>query len=352
MTTLCMVSPESDSLTVRGHTVVELSRWRSFEEVAYLLWHSQLPARDEILAQVRGERAQRAIEPVIAAAIADQPGTAHPMDTLRTAVTLLGANDPAACDVSPTGIRAQALRLFAVLPSVIAMDHRRRHGLGAVMPRSHLTYAANFLCMAFGKVPAPQIVAAFEASLVLYAGHGLNDPAITGQAVTSAAPDVYSAVAAAIDALQSRAPLSGVSGTISAMTNEIAITDNVRPWLDEALADGRQIAGFGHRGRENGDSRVRVMRAALGKIAALRGGQDVLEIYDALTAAVHDATGLHPKLEFPVALAYHLIGFDAPTFSPVLVAACLPGWTAYLAGQCAADSHAAGGPGADNGDAR
>lgn len=345
MTTLSMVSPESDSLTIRGHSVEELCRWRSFEEVTYLLWHGELPERDEILAQVRGERAQRAIEPIIAGAIADQPFTAHPMDTLRTAVTLLGANDPAEDDVSPASIRAKALRLFAVLPSIIAMDHRRRHGLGAVMPRSHLSYAANFLCMAFGKVPAPQIVAAFEATLVLYAGHSLDAPGGAVLTATSAAPDVYSSVAATIDALKSQDPLCGISGLIIEMMNEIAIADNIKPWLEEALADGRPIAGFGHCAHRNGDSRVRAMRATLGKIAALRGRQDVLEIYDALTAAMDDATGLQPNLEFPVALAYHLIGFDAPTFSPVLVAASLPGWTAYIAGQCSADSHADGRPG-------
>jgi citrate synthase len=340
MTTLSMAGPECDSLTVRGHSAVELSRWRSFEEVAYLVWHGALPERDEILAQVRGERAQRAIEPAIAAAITDEPGTAHPMDILRTAVTLLGASDPAADDVSPAAIRAKGLRLCAVMPSVIAMDYRRRHGLGAVMPRGHLSYAANFLCMAFGKVPAPQIVAAFEASLVLYAGYGLSDPAITVRPVAAADPDVYGSVAAAIDALKGRDPVCGLSGSVIEMLNEIAIADNVRPWLEEALADGGQIAGFGHRVHENGDPRVRAMRAALGKIAALRGGQDVLEIYDALTATVYELTRLRPSLEFPVALAYHLIGFDAATFSPVLVAACLPGWTACIAGESAASDTA------------
>jgi citrate synthase len=335
-TAVSVINPELDVPSLRGYSVEELCRWRSFEEVAYLLWHGELPTHDEILTQNRAERTQRAIGPAIAAAIADQPFTAHPMDMLRTAVTLLGASDPAEHDVSPGAIRARALRLFAVLPSVIAMDHRRRHGLGAVMPRSHLSYAANFLCMAFGKVPEPQIVAAFEASLILCAGYSPNDSAIAG----STAPDVYGAVAAAIDALKNQDPPYGISGAVMGMMNEIAIPDNAKPWLDEALADGRKITGFGHSVHKNGDSRVRTMRAALGRIAALRGGRDVLEIYDALAAAMYDAKGLHPTLEYPVGLAYHLIGFDAPTFSPILVAARLPGWTASIARQSAANDPA------------
>ena len=89
------------------------------------------------------------------------------MDTLRTAVSLLGASDPAEGDNSPAAIRAKALRLFAVLPAVVAMDQRRRHGLGSIPPRDDLSYAANFLYMTFGKVPEPQIVAAFQTSLIL-----------------------------------------------------------------------------------------------------------------------------------------------------------------------------------------
>jgi citrate synthase len=326
-----------DALVLRGHSIEELCRRHSFEEVAYLLWHGELPTRDEIFAQNRAERAQRAIEPAIAAAIADQPFDAHPMDVLRTAVALLGASDPAG-DGSPAANRARALRLFAALPAIIAMDYRRRHGLGAVMPRSHLSYAANFLCMTFGKVPEPQIVAAFEASLILCAGHAAGVSAVTSHAVTTEITDVYSAVAAAIEVLDSQGPRYGASGAVVETMNEIAIPDNARPWLEEALANGREIMGFGSWAGKNGDPRVRRMRAALGRIAALRSGQGVLEVHDALASAVYEAKGLHPSLEYPVGLAYRLIGFDPPTFGPIFVAACLPAWTACIAGPPAANS--------------
>jgi 2-methylcitrate synthase len=132
-TAISMVSPETGPITYRGYLVQELRRWCSFEEVTYLLWHGELPTRDQISAQNRAERAQRTLDPVIAAAIADQPSTAQPMDTLRTAVSLLGAGDPAGPGITPA-IRAEALRLFAVLPSIIATDQRHRQGLGAIAP--------------------------------------------------------------------------------------------------------------------------------------------------------------------------------------------------------------------------
>jgi citrate synthase len=336
-TAISMVNPQTNSLTYRGYPVQELCRKCSFEEVAYLLWHGEPPTPDQRAAQDRAERAQRALDPAIAATLADLPTTAHPMDTLRTAVSLLGANDPAEDDNSPDAVRAKALRLFATLPSVVAMDQRRRHGLGMIPPRDDLGYAANFLYMTFGKVPEPQIVATFETSLILYAEHSFNASTFTARVVTSTLSDVYSAVAAAIGAL--KGPLhGGANEAVMEMMDEIAIPDNASPWLAEALAEKRKIMGFGHRVYKNGDSRVPAMRAALGMIAALRDGQRLLDIYEALAAAMLEAKDLHPNLDYPAGPAYHLIGFDTPTFTPIFVAARLPGWTAHIAEQLAANS--------------
>jgi citrate synthase len=320
-------------LTYRGYPVQELCRRHSFEEVAYLLWHGELPTRDQISAQNRAERAQRALPRAVAAAIADQPFTAHPVDVLRIAVTLLSPNDPA--ETTSAGIRAEALRLFAVLPSVIAMDQRRRHGLGAIAPRDHLSYAANFLYMIFGKVPEPQVVNAFEISLILYAGQSYSAYALLP--VISLRPDLHGAMVAALGALKESAD-SRTSEAVIEMLNQIAIPDNAKPQAEEALAGGRTIPGFGHPLDKTQDPRVAPMRAALGMIAALRRGEALLEVYEALADAVHEAKGLHPTLDYPVGPAYHLIGLDTAMFTPVLACACLPGWTARFIERFAADT--------------
>jgi citrate synthase len=336
-TAISMVNPESNSLTYRGYPVQELARRCSFEEVAYLLWHGELPDPGQLAAQNRAERGQRTLDPIIAAILVGLPLTAHSMDTLRTAVSLLGAGDPAASDNSSAAAHAKALRLFAVLPAIVALDQRRRHGLGAIPPRDDLGFAANFLYMTFGKVPEPQIVAAFQTSLILYAEHSFDASTFTARVVTSTLSDTYSAVAAAIGAL--KGPLhGGVNEAVMEMLDQIAIPDNAQPWLDEALADGRKIMGFGHRVYKNGDCRVPAMRAALGMVAALRGGRGLIDIYEALATAMYDAKGLHPNLDYPAGPAYRLIGFDTPTFTPIFVAARLPGWTAHIAEQLAANS--------------
>jgi citrate synthase len=336
-TAISMVNPGTNSLTYRGYPVQELTQRCSFEEVAYLLWHGELPTPDQLAAQNRAERAQRSLDPVIAATLKGLPLTAHPMDTLRTAVSLLGAADPAEDDNSPEANQAKALRLFAVLPAVVTLDQRRRRGLDAVPPRDDLGFAANFLYMTFGQVPEPAIVSAFETSLILYAEHSFNASTFTARVVTSTLSDIYSAVTAAIGAL--KGPLhGGANEAVMDMMAEISIPDNAQPWLEDALASKRKIMGFGHRVYKNGDSRVPTMRDALGHIAALRDGRNLLDIYEILAKAMYDAKGLHPNLDYPAGPAYHLIGFDTPTFTPIFVAARLPGWTAHITEQLAANS--------------
>ena len=96
--------------------------------------------------------------------------------------------------------------------------------------------------------------------------------------------------------------------------------------------------GFGHRVYKNGDSRVPTMRAALGDVANLRGGHRLIDIYETLAEAMYDAKGLHPNLDYPAGPVYHLIGFDTAMFTPIFVAARLPGWTAHIAEQLAGNS--------------
>jgi citrate synthase len=336
-TAISMVNSETNSLTYRGYPVQELCRRCSFEEVAYLLWNGELPTREQISAQNRIERSQRALDPVMAATLASQPFTAHPMDTLRTAVSLLGTGDPAEDDISPAAIRAKALRLFAVLPAVVAMDQRRRHGLGAIAPRDDLSYAANFLYMTFGKVPEPQIVAAFETSLILYAEHSFNASTFTARVVTSTLSDLYSAVTAAIGAL--KGPLhGGANEAVMDMMDEIADPALAAAWLREALASKRKVMGFGHRVYKHGDSRVPTMRRALESVAARRDGGRLLEMYTELERTMFEEKGIHPNLDFPSGPAYRLMGFDTPMFTPIFVMSRVTGWTAHVMEQLGANS--------------
>ncbi|MEU6126291.1 bifunctional 2-methylcitrate synthase/citrate synthase [Streptomyces sp. NPDC047123] len=336
-TEISTVIEESNSLTYRGYPVQDLAARRSFEEVAYLLWYGELPDPGQLREFRARERALRPLDRTTSELLARLPRTCHPMDVLRTAVSFFGAEDPVAHDAGPAANRTKSLRLLARLPTVVAADQRRRRGLAPVPPDPGLGYAENFFAMCFGEVPDPAVVRCFETSLVLYAEHSFNASTFTARVVTSTLSDLYSAVTAAIGAL--KGPLhGGANEAVMHMLDEIGDPAAAGRWLDEALAARRRIMGFGHRVYRNGDSRVPVMQDALDRLVARAGAPDVTRLatlHAALRHAMADRTGIHPNLDCPAGLAYHLMGFDIPVFTPIFVMSRITGWTAHITEQLA-----------------
>jgi citrate synthase len=342
-TAISKVNPETNSLLYRGYPVQELAATQPFEAVAYLLWNGELPSEGE-LAQLRAtERAHRALPDEVRAAIDLVPLDAHPMDEVRTAVSLIGAKDLAGTGsvLDASGNPAQnlerSIRLFAVLPAIVAYGQRRRRGQDLIAPRDDLDYSANFLWMVFGEEADPVVVDAFNRSMVLYAEHSFNASTFTGRVIASTLSDLYSAVVGSIGAL--KGPLhGGANEAVLHIFTEIGSAGNVVPWLDQALAEKRKIMGFGHRVYKRGDSRVPTMKAALDTLVAHYDRPDVAALYDALESEFVARKGIYPNLDYPSGPAYNLMGFDTLTFTPLFVAARVTGWTAHVMEQLASNA--------------
>ncbi|MFF2555551.1 bifunctional 2-methylcitrate synthase/citrate synthase [Nocardia sp. NPDC058058] len=328
-TAISKVVPETNSLTYRGYAVQDLAANCSFEQVAYLLWYGELPNDTQLAQFLQQERASRRADRSLLSLVTKLPENCHPMDVVRTAISYLGAEDPAEDDNSPKANRAKALRMMAVLPTIVAADHRRRHGLDPIAPHSHLGFAENFLNMCFGKVPAPELVKAFEVSLILYAEHSFNASTFAARVVTSTLSDIYSAVTAAIGAL--KGPLHGGANE-AVMHDMIEIGDPAlaAEWMRNKLAHKEKVMGFGHRVYKNGDSRVPTMKKAFVDIAAATGGQQWVAMYEILERTMVEATGIKPNLDFPTGPAYYLLGFDIEVFTPIFVMSRITGWTAHI----------------------
>jgi 2-methylcitrate synthase len=340
-TSVSKVNPETNSLLYRGYPVQELAATQSFEAVAWLLWHGELPTDEELAGFERAERAQRALAPEIRAAIELLPTTAHPMDVVRTAVSVLGGLDPEADDRSPDGTLDKAVRLFAALPAIVAFDERRRQGKDLVEPRDDLDYARNFLWMTFGEVPDDVVVDAFRVSLVLYAEHSFNASTFTARVITSTLSDVYSAVTGAIGALKGQlhgGANEAVLHTFVEIGMDEAPAGRAAAWLDTALAEKRKIMGFGHRVYKNGDSRVPTMRDALVRLVDHYDRPEVLALYEELETAMGERKNIKPNLDYPSGPAYHLMGFSTEAFTPLFVAARVVGWTAHIREQLASNA--------------
>lgn len=326
-TAVSKVDPQSNSLLYRGYPVQELAASCSFEEVAWLLWHGELPGLSELDALETEERAARSLSPEVRAVVDALPTTCHPMDVVRTAVSVMGATDT--LGTGPEADLTRSVRLLAQLPAVVARDQRRRRGQDPVEAREDLGYAENFLHMVFGSVPDAEVVDAFRVSMVLYAEHSFNASTFTARVITSTLADLHSAVVGAVGAL--KGPLhGGANEAVMQVLGEIGSADRVEAWLEEALAAKRKIMGFGHRVYKHGDSRVPTMKAALDRLVAATGRTDLAALYDVLEEQMVERTGIRPNLDYPSGPAYHLMGFDTSTFTPIFAASRVVGWTAHI----------------------
>ncbi len=341
VTAISKVNPDTNSLLYRGYPVQQLAERCTAEEVAYLLWHGELPDPAQLAEFETLERSLRHLNPTVKDAMDALPLSAHPMDVVRTAVSVLGALDES-LTTDPTWIDGdltleRSIRMWAQLPAIVAYAQRRLRGQELVEPRNDLGYSANFLHMTFGEVPELVVVSAFDVSMILYAEHSFNASTFTARVIASTLSDVYSAVTGAIGAL--KGPLhGGANEAVMHTFREVGTASFAAPWLGEALAAKRKIMGFGHRVYKNGDSRVPTMKAALETLVAHYERPEVLDLYDALEKAMDEAKGIKPNLDYPSGPAYDLMGFDTELFTPLFIAARVTGWTAHVREQLAANA--------------
>ena len=336
-TAVSKVNPETNSLLYRGYPVQELAASVTFEEVAYLLWYGELPDDTQLAEFEERERGHRGLDHEVKRIIDELPLTSHPMDVVRTAVSVIGASDPQTPDDSREANLDKAIRLFAKLPSIVTYDQRRRRELEFVEPRDDLGYSANFLWQAFGEAPEFAVVNAFDVSMILYAEHSFNASTFTARVITSTLSDLYSAVVGAIGALKG-ALHGGANEAVMHAFEEIGTADAAAAWLDDALAHKRKIMGFGHRVYKHGDSRVPTMRDALERMVEHYDRPDLLELYVALETGMEERKGIKPNLDYPTGPTYHMMGFDTQTFTPLFVASRVTGWTAHIMEQAASNA--------------
>ena len=297
-TAVSKVNPETNSLLYRGYPVQELAASVTFEEVAYLLWYGELPDDTQLAEFEERERGHRGLDHEVKRIVDELPLTAHPMDVVRTAVSVIGASDPQTPDDSREANLDKAIRLFAKLPSIVTYDQRRRRELEFVEPRDDLGYSANFLWQAFGEAPEFAVVNAFDVSMILYAEHSFNASTFTARVITSTLSDLYSAVVGAIGALKG-ALHGGANEAVMHAFEEIGTADAAAAWLDDALAHKRKIMGFGHRVYKHGDSRVPTMRDALERLVEHYDRPDLLELYTALEDGHGRAQGHQAEPRLP-----------------------------------------------------
>ncbi|QDV37470.1 bifunctional 2-methylcitrate synthase/citrate synthase [Tautonia plasticadhaerens] len=335
-TSISEVLVEQRKLLYRGYAVPDLAEHCSFDEVAFLLLHGDLPNTDERSGFCDRERKNRALDEGTLGILRDAPDGHRPMDALRTAVSHLGMTAEFRGPEDAEGLLRKSELLLAKLPTVVAADRRLRLGQEPIAPNPDLPMAENFFSMTFGAAPGPELVKAFDASLTLYAEHGFNASTFSARVVASSLSDLCSAITAAIGSL--KGPLhGGANEAVMEMIGEIGSPDRAREWVLGALAERRKIMGFGHRVYRLGDSRVPTMRLYRDRVAEAIGDDRWIKISDVVERTVAERKGIPPNLDFPAGPTYALLGFDPGMFTPIFAMARLPGWCAHVIEQLASN---------------
>ena len=328
-TTISQVMPEINSLTYRGYTVQELCEKCIFEEVAYLILNRELPNKKQLKKFIKEEKSDRKLSKQILKDIQKMPKKAHPMDVVRTAVSLMSLEDKETKDNSPEANMRKAIRIFSKTPTGIAAFFRSRKGKNIISPKKNLSFSENFFHMCFGKVPRKEIVKAFDVSLILYAEHSFNVSTFTARTITSSLSDIHGAITGAIASL--KGPLhGGANEEVMHMMNKIKKPENALKWINNALDNKEVIMGFGHRVYKKGDSRVPTMEKYFKKVSLIKGDKKFIKIYDIVKKVMIDRKDIHPNVDYTTGPTYHLMRFDTDFFTPIFVISRITGWSAHI----------------------
>jgi 2-methylcitrate synthase/citrate synthase II len=331
-TALCHVDEGEGGLRYRGYAISDLADKATFEEVAYLLLFGKLPTQTELQEFATQLTAHSLLPRSVEAFLDVVPPAAHPMDILRTGVSLLGMTDPDASDNSHDANVRKAVRLLAQIPLVIATAHRRANGKPHARPQADLSFAENLLYLLTdrrGDDTARAMARVLDASLTLYAEHEFNASTFSARVTASTMTDLHSAITAAIGTL--KGPLhGGANEAVAEMFLEIESRERAERWVREALANKRRIMGFGHRVLKTGDARSAIIQRHADALTRISGDQRWYEIATIIDRMMQQEKGLYPNLDFYTAVAYLLMGIPRDLYTPVFVCSRITGWCAHV----------------------
>ncbi len=335
-TNVSQVMPDINSLTYRGYAVQDLCEKCNFEEVAYLVLNGELPNKKQLKKFIKDERLNRKLSKQVLNDIQKMPKKAHPMDVVRTAVSLMALEDKDTKDNSPKANMRKAIRIFSKTPTALAAFFRSRKSKKIIHPKKNLSFSENFFNMCFGKVPEKEIIKAFDVSLILYAEHSFNVSTFTARTITSSLSDIHGAITGAIASL--KGPLhGGANEEVMHMMGKIKKPEKAFNWINNALNKKEVVMGFGHRVYKKGDSRVPTMEKYFKKVSKIKKDKKFIKIYEIVKNVMINRKNIHPNVDYPTGPTYHLMGFDTDIFTPIFVISRITGWSAHIMEQHAAN---------------
>src|SRR6266498_2266806 len=327
-TSICWVDPDA-GLLYRGYDIHELAERAGFEAIAWLLLRGELPTAEQAAQLDRDLAAERPLPSQVETSLRQFPAGTHPMDMLRTGVSMLAAFDPELPDHTHEANLRKAVRLVAKMSTLVTTGWRLAHQQAPLPARPDLGHAGNFLYCLTGEVPEPWRTKIFDAILVLYADHEFNASTFAARVTASTLADIYAAVTTGLGALKG-ALHGGANEETMKMLREVGSADRAESWMMERLAQKAKIMGFGHRVYKKGDSRVPIMRQFARQLGQRLGQPQWAPLCERLEAVMDREKKLCANVDLYAAPVFHLLGIPAELNTPIFAVSRVSGWCAHI----------------------
>ena len=333
---LSLVDGKNGQLSYCGYPIADLVSKGSFEETCYLLYHQQLPAKDQLEAFTQTLRSHRSLPQGIIDFLQSAPKESAPMDVLRTAISMLGLFYPSTTvsNASVEQLQSTALSLVAKTPIIVAYFHRIRQGLNLPEIRPDLSEASHFLYLATGKIPSEKTTKVLDAAYILHADHSTNASTFSARVTIATLTDFYSAITSAVGTL--KGPLhGGANEGVIHMLQEIGDLKKVDAYIEDKLTNKGKIMGIGHRVYKVLDPRAPLLKQMAIELTQELGETKWIKMSERIAELMLERKGLNANVDFYSATVYYSLGIQTDLFTPIFAISRMAGWTAQVLEQLA-----------------